>query len=64
MSTPENAAGDAQAAANKLVDSAQAIANQAINLTDETARTILGDVTGAIDALNGVVKALAAKLVG
>ena len=55
--------GDAQGAANQLVDSAQQIANSVVDLGEEAAATVLGAVIEANKIIGEALASLAAKLV-
>lgn len=55
--------GDAQGAANQLVDSAQDLANQVVDLAEEAAATVLGSVIEANRLIGVALETLAAKLV-
>jgi hypothetical protein len=56
--------GDAQSAANQLVNAAQEIANSAIDLGEEAAGSVLDAVITANSLLGGVLETLKGKLVG
>lgn len=56
--------GDAQGAANQLVDAAQEIANSAVDLSEEAAGAVLDAVLTANELLGTALKTLRAKLVG
>lgn len=55
--------GDAQGAANQLVDSAQALANEVIDIAEDAAATVLGAVIEANRLIGVSLETLAAKLV-
>jgi hypothetical protein len=56
--------GDAQDAANELVDSAQKVANSVVDLGEEAARTVLGAVIEANRLLGSALETISKKLVG
>lgn len=56
--------GDAQGAANQLVDLAQQVANGAVDLGEEAARAVLNDVIAANSLLGAALETLKGKLVG
>lgn len=62
--TDGGVSGDAQGAANQLVDLAQQVANGAVDLGEDAARMVLSDVIAANSLIGSALETLKGKLVG
>lgn len=60
----EGLTGTAQSTANNLVDAAQAVANEAIDLGEEAVHAVLSAVLTANKLLGDTLETLAGKLTG
>lgn len=58
----EGATEDVQGAANTLVDSAQTIANGAVDLGQDAVQEVLGACITAVDLLGTALKGLSSRL--